>query len=132
MNQLVVEGLLRYGFEAEATRIFAHLMQGILQNLRQNNAFYQHYNAEVGTGVGERNALSGLAPTGLFLELLGVRILSNTRVRLERQNPFPWAVIVRYRGLEIKREAHRTTVTFPKGEQIEVEDEVPCTISLPA
>jgi hypothetical protein len=131
-NQLVIEGLLRYGYETEATRFFAHLMQGILQNLRQNNAFYQYYNAEVGTGVGERNALTGLTPTGLFLELLGVRILSNTRVRLERQNPFPWAVTVRYRGLTIKRTRERTTVTFPKGEQVEVADEVPCTVSLPA
>ena len=131
-NQLVIEGLLRYGYETEATRIFAHLMQGILQNLRQNNAFYQHYNAEVGTGVGERNALSGLAPTGLFLELLGVRILSDTRVRLERQNPFPWAVTVRYRGLEIKRDVQKTTITFAKGEQVEVTDGLPCLISLPA
>jgi len=131
-NQLVIEGLLRYGYETEATRFFAHLMQGILQNLRQNNAFYQYYNAEVGTGVGERNALSGLAPTGLFLELLGVRILSDTRVKLERQNPFPWAVTVRYRGLTIKRDTHRTTITFAKGEQVEVADEVPCIVSLPA
>jgi hypothetical protein len=130
-NQLVIEGLLSYGYETEATRFFAHLMQGVLQNLRNNNAFYQYYNAEVGTGVGERNALSGLAPTGLFLELLGVRILSDTRVKLERQNPFPWAVTVRYRGLTIKREAHRTTITFANGEQVEVADEVPCIVSLP-
>lgn len=131
-NQLVIEGLLRYGYEKEATRFFVHLMQGVLQNLRQNNAFYEYYNAEVGTGVGERNALSGLASTGLFLELLGVRILSDRRVRLERQNPFPWTVTVRYRGLSIKRERQRTTVTFPKGEQVEVVDEVPCVVSLPA
>jgi hypothetical protein len=130
-NQLIIEGLMRYGYATEATRFFAHLMQGVLQNLKQNNAFYQHYNAEVGTGVGERNALSGLAPTGLFLDILGVRILSDTRVRLERQNPFPWTVTVRYRGLEIKRDAHRTTITFAKGEQVDVADEVPCTISLP-
>lgn len=131
-NQLILEGLLRYGYEGEATRLFAHLMQGILQNLRQNNAFYEFYNAEVGTGVGERNALGGLAPTGLFLELLGVRIISDTRVRLERQNPFPWAVTVRYRGLEIKREAHKTTITFAKGEQVEVKNDTPCLVSLPA
>ena len=130
-NQLIIEGLLRYGYDVEATRIFVHVMNGVLQNLRQNNAFYQHYNAEVGTGVGERNALSGLAPTGLFLELLGVHIVSDTRVRIERQNPFPWAVTVRYRGLEIKREMHGTSVTFANGEQVEVTDEVPCIISLP-
>lgn len=130
-NQLVIEGLLRYEYVNEATRFFVHLMQGVLQNLRQNNAFYQYYNAEVGTGVGERNALSGLAPTGLFLELLGVRIISDRRVRLERQNPFPWAVTVRYRGLTIKREMQKTTVTFLNGEQVEVTDDVPCIVSLP-
>ena len=130
-NQLIIEGLLHNGYEHEATRFFAHLMQGILQNLRQNNAFYEHYNAEVGTGVGERNALSGLAPTGLFLELLGVRIISDRKVKLERQNPFPWTVTVRYRGLTVKREMRRTTITFLNGEQVEVADEVPCVVSLP-
>ncbi|MBT3337421.1 MAG: hypothetical protein HN855_12000 [Anaerolineae bacterium] len=130
-NQLIAEGLHRQGYTNEATRLFAHLMNGILQNLRQNNAFYQSYNAEVGTGIGARNALSGLAPTGLFLELLGVRILSATSVRLDGQNPFPWAVTIRYRGLEVKREARKTSVTFANGEQVEVTDETPCTISLP-
>ncbi len=129
-NQLVIEGLHSQGYSAEAARLFAHLMNGILQNLRQNNAFYQHYNAEVGTGIGARNALTGLAPTGLFLELLGVRIYSATSVRLDGQNPFPWAVRVLYRGLEIEREAQKTTVTFANGEQIEVTDETPCVISL--
>ncbi len=130
-NQLIAEGLHHQGYTGEATRLFVHLMNGILQNLRQNNAFYQSYNAEVGTGIGARNALSGLAPTGLFLELLGIRIHSATSVRLDGQNPFPWAVTVRYRGLEVKREAQKTTVTFANGEQVEVTDETPCTISLP-
>jgi hypothetical protein len=130
-NQLIAEGLHRHGYTQEAARLFVRLMNGILQNLRQNNAFYQHYNAEVGTGIGARNALSGLAPTGLFLELLGVRIHSATRVRLAGKNPFPWTVTVRYRGLEVKRETLKTTVTFANGEQVKVTDDAPCTVSLP-
>ncbi len=130
-NQLVIEGLLSYGYQVEATRLFVHLMNGIVQNLQQNHAFYERYNAEVGTGIGERNALSGLAPIGLFLELLGVRILSATRVRLFGKNPFPWTVILRYRGLEIKREISKTTVRFSNGTQVEVTDETPCIVSLP-
>jgi hypothetical protein len=129
-NQLIIEGLLAYGYQNEATRLFIHLMNGIVQNLQQNNAFYERYNAEVGTGIGERNALAGLTPLGLFLEILGVRILSATRVRLSGKNPFPWTVTVRYRGLEIKREMSKTIVRFPKGKQVEVTDETPCIVSL--
>ena len=129
-NQFVAEGMLAYGYQSEATRLFAHLMGGIIQNLRENNAFYERYNAEVGTGVGERNALVGLAPVGLFLQILGVRIISSTRVRLEGVNPFPWTVKLRYRGLEIEREMSKTKITFPHGEQVEVTDEAPCIVSI--
>jgi len=129
-NQLVAEGLLAYGYQAETTRLFVRLMHGVLHNLKNNNAFYERYNAEVGTGIGERNALEGLAPVGLFLQILGVRIISDTQVRLEGQNPFPWAVTVRYRGLIVIREMHKTEITFSNGEQVEVTDEAPCFISV--
>lgn len=129
-NQLITEGLLAYGYQLEATRLFANLMHGILQNLKNNNAFYQTYNAEVGTGVGERNALSGLAPVGLFLQILGVEIISATKVRLEGQNPFPWPVTIKYRRLMVRRDAEKTEITFPNGEQVEVTDETACIISI--
>ncbi len=129
-NLLVAEGLLAYGYKDEATRLFAHFMNAIIQNLKENNAFYESYNAEVGTGLGERNALTGLVPLGLFLEILGVRIISDKKVRLEGVNPFPWAVTVRYRGLVIKREMHKTEITFPNGKQAQITDDVPCLISV--
>ena len=84
----------------------------------------------MGTGVGERNALSGLAPVGLFLKILGVQIFSATRVRLEGQNPFPWTARVQYQGLTIKRYADRSEVVFPNGKQVEVTDETPCIVSI--
>ncbi len=129
-NQLIAEGLLAYGYRKEATHLFVHLMHGILQNLKANNAFYQRYNAEVGTGIGERNALEGLAPVGLFMQILGVRIISPTKVRLEGENPFAWGVTLRFRGLVIKREMQKTEITFPNGEQVEITDDAPCVVSI--
>ena len=129
-NQLIAEGLLAFGFREEAARLTVHLIAAAIQNLRQNRAFYQYYHADVGTGIGERNALTGLAPVGLFLKVLGVQILSPTRVRLEGQNPFGWTVTVKYRGLSITREAERTEIIFPNGQRVVVTDEVPCTVSL--
>lgn len=121
-NLLICEGLLHYGFRADAARLFAHNMNAVIQNLKQNRAFHARYHAEKGTGIGERNALSGMASVGLFLQVLGVKILSATRVRLEGENPFPWDVTVQYKGLKIIRGQRKTEVLFPNGKSVTMTD----------
>jgi len=129
-NQLIAEGLLAYGFRAEATRLTAHLMNAVIQNLKQNRAFHQRYHAEKGTGIGERNSLHGFAPVGLFMQALGVTIFSSTRVKFEGRNLFPWSVTIRYRGLVIVRGIDQTVVTFANGESVIVKDELPCIVEI--
>jgi len=129
-NQLICEGMLACGFRQDAARLVAHLMTGVIQNLNQKRAFYQNYHADTGQGLGERNALSGLAPVGLFLQVLGVHVLSATRVRLEGKNPFPWPVTVQFKGLRVVRGLERTEVIFPNGKSVTVEDPAPCIVSL--
>jgi hypothetical protein len=129
-NLLICEGLLKYGFRSDAARLVAYIMTAIIQNLKQNRAFYARYHAEKGTGIGERNALSGLAPLGLFLSVLGVEILSNTRVKLEGTNPFPWDVTAQYKGLEVIRSQEKTEVVFANGRSVTVTDTEPIIVSL--
>jgi len=129
-NQLICEGLLAYGFRKEAARLVAHMMAGVIKNLKEKRAFYQRYHAETGQGLGERNALSGLASVGLFMQVLGVQILSSTRVRLEGENPFPWPVTVQYKGLRIIRGLDRTEVIFSNEKSVIVDDPAPCIVSL--
>jgi hypothetical protein len=129
-NLLICEGMLAYGFRQEAARLVAHLMTGMIQNLKQKRAFYQHYHADTGQGLGERNALSGLAPVDLFLRVLGVKIISANRVRLEGKNPFPWPVTVQYKGLKVIRGLERTEVIFPNGKSATVDDPAACIVSL--
>ncbi len=129
-NQLVGEGLLAYGFRAEATRLTAHLMNAVIQNLKQSRAFHQRYHAEKGTGIGERNSMHGFAPVGLFMQALGVTIFSPTRVKLEGTNLFPWPVTIRFKGLVIVRGLDQTVLTFANGESIIIRDELPCIIEV--
>jgi hypothetical protein len=129
-NQLIGEGLLAYGFRTEATRLTAHLMNAVIQNLKQNHSFHQRYHAEKGTGIGERNSLHGFAPVGLFMQALGVTILSATKVKLEGRNEFPWAVTIKYKGLTIVRGLEQTVVTFSNGESAIVKDEQPCIVEM--
>ncbi|HSJ89240.1 MAG TPA: hypothetical protein VK909_18665 [Anaerolineales bacterium] len=129
-NLFICEGLLRYGFRSDAARIVAHIMTAIIQNLKQNRSFFARYHAEKGTGIGERNALTGLAPVGLFLQILGVKIISSTCVKLEGENPFPWDVKLHYKGLKILRGMNKTEVIFANGKSIVVTDTEPKVISL--
>ncbi len=129
-NLFIAEGLLRYGFRTDAARLVAHLMTGIVQNLKQNRVFYARYHAEKGTGIGERNALSGLAPVDLFLRVLGVEVLSATRVKLEDKNPFPWDVTVTYKGLKVVRGQQKTEVIFANGKSVTVTDIEPVIVSI--
>src|SRR5512138_1839830 len=39
-NLFIAEGLLRYGFRTDAARLVAHMMNGVIQNLKQNRAFH--------------------------------------------------------------------------------------------
>jgi hypothetical protein len=129
-NQLIGEGLLAYGFRAEATRLTAHLMNAVIKNLKQNHAFYQRYHAEKGAGIGERNSLQGFAPVGLFMQSLGVTVLSSTKVKLEGRNLFPWPVTIKYKGLTVVRGIEQTVVTFINGESVIVKDEQPCIVEM--
>jgi hypothetical protein len=105
-------------------------MTAVIQSLKQNCAFHARYHAEKGTGIGERNALSGLAPVGLFMKLLGVEIRSATCVKLEGENPFPWDVTVHFRGLKVIRRQDKTEVIFANGKSVTVTGSESTVVSL--
>jgi len=121
-QQLIGEGLLAYGYQAEAAQLIARLMNAVILNLKQQHAFYWAYHAERGVGIGERNALAGLAPLGLFLQTLGVQFLAGGRLHLSGKNPFSWPVTVKYRGLSVTRRSDQSEVTFPDGRTVALSD----------
>ena len=117
-NTFIGEGLVDYGFRAEAAELVTRLMNAIVLNLKRDKAFRRYYHSQTGAGIGERDALVGLAPLGLFLYTLGVKLLSPTRVEIAGTNPFPWPVTVKYRGLTILRQNEKTTIIFPDGQAV--------------
>ncbi len=105
-----------------------HNMAAVIQNLKQEGAFRTHYHAELGAPTGQRNHLIGLPATGLFLEILGVRLLAGGSVELLHKNPFPWEVKLSWRGTSITCTHQDVTVKFPNGESITVIDQIPCLV----
>jgi hypothetical protein len=131
-NTLIGEGLLNYGSRQHAAELIKRTMNAIVKSLKTDAAFRRYYKADEGYGFGESNVLTGLAPVGLFLETLGVRLISPTRVWLSGTNPFPWPVTVNYRGLTVLRYKDKTSVIFPDGQTVNIEDPSPQYVSLEA
>ncbi len=115
-NQLIAEGLLTYGFRAEAAGLFSRLMSAITSALKARQGFFQLYDGQTGEPSGERNILDGLAPVGLFLDILGVQLISSDSVIVNGFNPFSWPVTVKYRGLTVIRQEKQTLVLFHDGQ----------------
>lgn len=130
LNCLIGEGLLGYGYQSEAAELVSRLMAGVIKNLKQDGALRRSFNADSGIGIGERSALGGLAPLGLFLEVLGVRLISPHSVHLTGFNPYPWPVTVKYRGLTVLRQKDKSVVIFPDGQTLEVTDPEPKIICI--
>jgi hypothetical protein len=117
-----VQEMTRFGMKEQDFDDLARLMAAVVQNLKKQRAFYRAYHAETGAGLGERNPVHGLAPLGLFLQTLGVEVRSPRLVALSGKNPFPWPVTVKYRGLTVTRQMEQTTVTFPDGRTVTLDD----------
>ena len=107
-----------------------HIMSAIINSLKQEGCFRQYYSADTGQGHGESNSLWGLAPLGLFLETLGVQLISPWKVHLAGYNPFPWPVTVKYRGMTVLRGHNNTQVVFPDGQTIAIDDPEPRLVTL--
>ena len=129
-NTLVGEGLVDYGFRAEAAELVTRLMNAVILNLKREKAFHRFYHSQTGAGIGERDALAGMAPLELFLYTLGVKLFSPMRVEIAGINPFPWPVTVKYRGLTVLRQSEKTTVIFSDGQTVIVEGPEPRTVTL--
>ena len=71
----------------------------------------------------------GLPPIRLFLEALGVRILSPCKVFIHGFNHFPWPVRLKYRGMLVECTAEEVAVTFPDGNLVVVTaGSAPCIV----
>jgi len=127
-NVMIGEGLLDYGFIELAADLMGRLMQACVRSLRTDKSFHEAYGPDEAQGLGERNHISGVAPLALFLKILGVRLISPRRVIVRGRNPFPWPVVVSWRGLVVRREAGQTQITFPDGDKVVVEGEEPRTV----
>ncbi len=129
-NTFCLEGLIRRGFIREASFLFTKLLNVSSRALKQNKCFSSWYDATEGYGRGEHNELSGLLPVSTFLDLLGVHFRSDDQIYLEPTFPFSENITIQYKGLTILRGKEKTTINFPNGQSVIIENDHPQWISM--
>lgn len=116
-NHLIGEGLLRYGYRAQAADLVTRLMNAVILSLKGQHAFRQYYHAEAGVSSGEAGHLHGIAPLGLFLQTLGLLQLGEKEILVDGFNPFPWIIHVQYRKIHLTFFLDHTEITFAGGQK---------------
>ena len=119
-NLLIGEGLVDYGYMEEAAELVAKLMRACIASLKQEQAFREAYHADRPGGLGGCGHLAGVAPLSLLLYVLGVWLMSPSKIALRGHNPFPWPIALRWRGVEIRWTTDRALLKFPDGGEAEV------------
>jgi hypothetical protein len=120
-NQLIGEGLLRYGYRVQAADLLTRLMNAVVASLKNYHTFRQYYHAETGLAAGERGHLHGLAPLGLFLATLGIRQMTPKMLIVDGLSPYPNTIHVQYRKIRITCHPDKTEVIFPGGQKVTVD-----------
>lgn len=128
-NTLIIEGLLQSKQYDLAGSAFSHLMIMVSSGLTHHDGFFPFYNSKDGLPAGNRNALAGLAPLGLLLELAGIRILSPKRVVLWKHFALANPLKVHWQGLSIYKDSSLVKVIFPDGTHFTGTVEEPIVVS---
>lgn len=122
-TDFVLDGLIRYGERKKAAELFVRMMKPVTQAIQRELKLYQSYHCETGKPQGAQNSLLSLVPIGIFLKILGVKIISPFKVELDGHNPFPWPVTIKYQGLTLVKQANKTLVIFPNGQSMTVDND---------
>jgi hypothetical protein len=122
---LIAEGLIEYGYMAEATDLVKRVLAVQIKVLKETHAFYEFYHADEALGLGERGNVAGLVPLHLLLRVFGVRIISKRKVWTGGQFHWGSPVTVTQRGVVIRRSAEGSQIRFPSGNTIELPGDAP-------
>jgi hypothetical protein len=128
-NTMLGEALIGEGCLVHAVDLVTRLMDAAIHSLKRDGAFRASYSADAPGAWGERDSIAGLAPLSLFLDALGVQLISPRKVRLSHKNPYARPVIVRWMGLELRCEPQgMAVITFPDGQSVDAMLEEPLII----
>jgi len=117
---LIGEALIELGHMEQATELLQRILRVQTQVLKTKKRFSEFYNSDSAEGLGEPTNIAGIVPLHLLMRVIGVRVISNTKVWVGGK--FTWAkpVTIQQRGVQVERHEAETKITFPSGYSVTV------------
>ena len=124
-HTLLIEGLIEVGASDLAADLVRRSFSAPMRALQTHKAFFTAYHAETGEPLGERGSVTGILPLHALMRVLGVRVISPHRVWTD--GAFTWGtpIVVRHRGVTVRRDANGTQIVFPSGNAIPLAADAP-------
>ena len=129
-NSQILQALTNNGNQSYAANLFINLMTTIIRGLKTHEGFFPFYQQSNGQPSGNKNAIAGLLPIRLFLQISGIRLFSPERLALWGINPFPWPIEITWQGLSVRREGEQSWVTFPNGKTFHSHSQQPILLTM--
>lgn len=103
-----------------ATDLLKKILHTQAAVLKEQKHFYEFYHSDEAKGLGEHGHLAGIVPLYLLLRILGVRVISSSKVWVG--GAFEWGkpVTVTQREVTVQRSVESTQIEFPSGHKVEV------------
>lgn len=120
---LMGEALIECGMMEQATELVQRILRVQTSVLKAHKRFSEFYNADKADGLGEPANLGGIVPLHLLTRVLGVRVISSTKVWVGGAFKWGQAVTIQQHGITVERNDNSTTVTFPSGYSTQVSGE---------
>ncbi len=120
-NSMIGTGMVSSGYRDEAAQLFTRLITSVVEVLKREKHFYGSYAPDEAEGLETSGGIAGIVPLDLFMAVLGIRLISPTKLWVRPGNPFPWPVKLDWAGLSLTCETDATHITFPDGAKISIE-----------
>ncbi len=117
-NLLLGQALIKYGKLDQAADLIGRWMSALIPSVSSSGSMYPAYHAETGQGSGQNDTLESLFPVSFFLQVLGIQFVQDRSLIIKNQNPFPWPVKLKFRGVIIECGKDQTTIFRPGQEPI--------------
>ncbi|PJF26217.1 MAG: hypothetical protein CUN53_08820, partial [Phototrophicales bacterium] len=122
---LLIEGLIEAGAVDRAAALLRRSFSAPMRALQTQKAFSSAYHPETGEPLGERGSVTGVLPLHAIMRVLGVRVISPRRVWTGGAFTWGTSIVVRHRGITVRRSSAGTQIDFPSGNAITLEPDAP-------
>ena len=117
---LIGEAMIELGHMEQATQLLQRILRVQTEVLKSNKRFSEFYNSDKAEGLGEQANVAGIVPLHLLMRVMGVRVISSTKVWVG--GTFAWGkpVTIQQHGVLLERQTTKTKITFPSGHIVTV------------